>query len=158
MHGVVQWTHVTLKEFLICTTPFMVFDVTYPILRCMLGYINHQQLCHKCHTRHSSVLANILTWVCSIVSWVVCLSFTVKYKLTERKLDIISMLTRIPSSCLLKCKHMTLAISVLKNIFPLDIETQSISSIPICYTKYLIIHIFPLHKVTYVDKYYHFGN
>jgi hypothetical protein len=30
----------------ICTTPFMVFSVTYPILRLLLGYTKDQQLHH----------------------------------------------------------------------------------------------------------------
>jgi hypothetical protein len=41
--------------------------------------------------------------------------------------------SRISSSCILKCEHMTLAISRLNNIFSLHIRTQTIfSSFPMC--------------------------
>ena len=61
-------------------------NVTYPILRCMLGYTNCQQLYHQCHLMtlgSSGVLTNILAWVCSIMLRGVCLCYIMVHKLTK---------------------------------------------------------------------------
>ena len=51
-------------------------------------------------------------------------------------LHIPSSLLPSHSSCILKCKHMTLAISMLNNIFPCTLQRKTIiSSIPMCYAK-----------------------
>ena len=59
--------------------------------------------------------------------------------------------TQIASSCTLKCKHMALAISALKNIFPLDTETQDNHvKYPNVLLRMLIY--FLVKEVAYVDK------
>jgi hypothetical protein len=42
------------------TTLFMVFSVTYPILRRMLGYTNDQQLHHQCHLTTLGIQVRLL--------------------------------------------------------------------------------------------------
>ena len=46
----------------------------------------------------------------------------VDYSVHKRDLPLVC--SRISSSCILKCKHMTRAISTLKKSFPLDTKTQ----------------------------------
>jgi hypothetical protein len=41
-------------------TSFMVFSVTYPILRHIVGYINDQQLQHECHLMTLDVQVRLL--------------------------------------------------------------------------------------------------
>ena len=60
--------------------------VTYPILRCMLGYANDQQLCFKCHLVTLGVLSaltNILAWVCSVMLWGVCPCYAMVYNFIQ---------------------------------------------------------------------------
>ena len=87
-------------------------SVIYHVLRCILGYTNDQQHYHwyplsHFETKHSSVLINILAWVCSI------LSKGVYAYLTHDDLQVDK-----------KCTQMTLDISMLDNNFPLYIKTR----------------------------------
>ena len=54
------------------------------------------------------------------------------------------------------CKHTTLAISMLNNVFSLDTKTQTIiSSISMFYAKCHDVNKFSFQKNTYIDKYYY---
>ena len=70
---------------------------------------------------------NVLAWVCSTILWDSSLCFTMVYKLTggEHKWQLALVRSRISSSYILACRHMTLAISMLNNIFFLHIEIQN---------------------------------
>ena len=57
------------------------------------------------------------------------------------------------SPCILKCKHVTLAIRMLHNIFPLHSKHKIIiSSIPICYAKCRNGIKISLKEVTFLDE------
>jgi hypothetical protein len=81
---------------------------------------------------------------------VVCLCYTMVYKLTKMCTNDNETLVclRISSSYILKCKHATLAINKLNNIFPLHTKTIS-SQVSQCATPNLIMSP---KEVTYVDK------
>jgi len=94
-------------------------NVTYPLLRCTLGYTNDQHLHHVVpphDTWRSCELTNISTWVSSIVLLGVCLCYTVVYKLTKVYTKATQLKNISLPTCILKCK-------------------TTISSIPMCYTK-----------------------
>ena len=84
-------------------------------------------------------VTNILAWVCLIAIWGVCLCCALIYKLTKLYRNDTSwrfVCLRAYASCMLKCKHMTLAINMLNNVVPLCYKTQTImSSIPMCYDR-----------------------
>ena len=98
-------------------------------------------------TWHSNALTRILAWVCSIVLRGVGLSYTMVYKLTKsvHTWHLALVCSRISSSCIIKCKHMTLTISMLNNIFACILKYKTIIwSIPMCYTKCHILNNFVL--------------
>ena len=77
----------------------------------------------------------------------------------------ISMLSRISSTCILKCKHMTLTTYIMVNhIIPLHAKNAKLSlNIPHlccfkCYNINIYIYIYSLDKVACVDKWNHIGN
>ena len=105
-------------------------NVTYPLLRHMLGYTDGQQLHHLVSphdTWRSHGLTNRLAWVCSILLRSVCLCYTMVYMLikvyTQRHLTLVS--SKTSSSCILKCKWLILTFSMLDNIFPLHTKTHN---------------------------------
>ena len=52
-----------------------------------------------------------------------------------------------------KCKHMTLAIAMLNNTFPLHIELQNYHlKYPMCYDKYHCVCKISFRKVAHVDE------
>ena len=70
-----------------------------------------------------------------------------------RKWHLALACSRISSSCILKCKHMTLATGMLNDISPCILNRKTnISSIPMCYSKCHNVNNFPRSKVTYVDE------
>jgi hypothetical protein len=74
----------------------------------------------------SSALTNILAWLCLKMFWGVCLCYTIVYKLTKMstKWHLGSICSTISSFSILKCKHITLVISMFQDIFPLHTKMQ----------------------------------
>ena len=92
---------------------------------------------------------NTLAQVCSIVLWGVCVCYTVVYKLTKVYINspLPFVCSRTSSSRILKCKCMTLAISMLDNISPCILKRKTImKTIPTCYAKCLCINKTSLSK------------
>ena len=119
--------HTTLQAHI--TTPFMMCVVSHASW-CLLFYFEAYVRLHSWSTIsalgsprdtwRSSVLANVLTWVCSSLLWGVCLCYIMVYKLTSKvhTNGKESVCSRISSSYILEYKHMRLAISMLNNVFP----------------------------------------
>ena len=101
-------------------------------------------------TWHSSALIRILAFICSTMLWGVCLYYTMVYNLTKvvHKWQLAYICSRTSSSCILICKHMTLFIDMLNNIFHLHTKMQNwiISSIPMCYAKCHNVHKLSLKR------------
>ena len=92
----------------------------------------------------SSVLTNILAWVCLIVLQGVCLCYTMVYKFAKsvHKCHMALACSRISSTSILKCKQMTLFMCMLNNIFPLDTKTPHYHlKYPKCVTPNVIMSV-----------------
>ena len=85
----VDQNHANLRELWALTTLFMVFSVTCVVVSLTLFWgicqvipmINN--VTNIVTSWCSSVLTDILAWVCSLVLWGVCLCYTMVYKLTK---------------------------------------------------------------------------
>ena len=140
-------------------------SITYPILRHLLGYTHDQQFQHYCH------LVTLGIQMCLLVSWheyvqqccevYACLTHNgLQADYSSHKWYLALVSSRITSSCILKCKHTTLAINMLHlHIFHLHTKPQTIiSRFPVWYVTWHNVNILSNSRCTCVDKYYHIGN
>ena len=78
-------------------------------------------------TWRSSALTSISAWVCSIVLWGVSYvtQWSSSWTNNVQKWQMTLVSSRIPSSYVLPCLHVTFAIGMLDNTFPLHTKMQN---------------------------------
>jgi hypothetical protein len=125
------------RELSMCKSQRHRNSVTYTILRCMLYYTNDQQVHHSYHLMTLGVQVHILIFGMGMLNrdrrCIIC--YTMVYKFTERYTwDYLCL--RVFSSCIQKCKHVSLVIPMLTNTFFLRIlkHKNIISGISMRYT------------------------
>ena len=130
--------------------------VTYPILKRMMVTLMFANFIISVTSWHLAWwlvrLLIPLAGLCAIVLGGACQYYAVVYKLDKsvHKWHMALVCSRISSSCKLKCPQVVLAISTLKNIFPLDTKTQDYH---LKYsTKCHMADILSLKEVTFVDE------
>ena len=112
------------SEFPCCCSSFSTIlhvkcYIMYFFLMCMLGYIVDEQLHHKYHLMTLGVQVRLLiTWHVYVPICYEVHAFITQWSTSWLKCTLLPVIcSRISFSCILKCKHTTLVISMLENLF-----------------------------------------
>ena len=133
-------------------------SVSLLILKHTLGDTNDQQvssLVSSHDTQCSSALSIYLgmSMFQSVMKCMPMLHNSLQVDQSVHKWHLSLVCLRISSSCILKCKNMTLVLSLLNTTSPCILTCKTIiSSIPMCYSKCHSVNNFSLQKISCVDE------